>query len=133
MRVLVVQDDTELSGVWTAFLRRRGLVVDQATTGDDAIDMLAQQTYDALVLEPQLASGGALPVADVATFQNPTISIVVVTRSTFFSDSDIYSIIPNARGVLHTPIRPDDLAAYLEHYGSRDARRATTPKRDISA
>ena len=119
MRLLVVQDNADLGRLWGNFLRRRGLDVTLVTTDEEAIKALAMDPFDAMVIEPALSSGGGLPVTDFATFRNPDIVIIAVTKSDFFSGGSLFDLIPNARGVLRTPVRPEDLAAYLEHFGSR--------------
>lgn len=81
--------------------------------------MLAQDIYDAMIIEPVLSGGGGLPVADFATFRNPDVIIIAVTKSDFFSSGSIFELIPNMRGLLHTPVRPEDLAAYVEHFSER--------------
>ena len=66
-----------------------------------------------------------------ATYRNPEIPIIAVTARGFFSDSAIFELIPNARGLLRAPLRPEDMAALVEHYGSRPPPppRATAPRR----
>ncbi len=127
VRILLVQDNPDLGTIWCRFLRRHGLEVILATTQAEAAAALARQPFDVLILEPALGAAAAgLPVADLATYHNPGIAILAVTKSSFFADGAVFSLIPNARGVLRTPLRPDDLLAYLEHFGARghDAARA---------
>lgn len=105
--------------MWCRFLRRAGLDVDLAVTQTDAFQALERHAYDALIIEPALSDGGGLPVSDLATYRNPGIAILAVTKSSFFSDGSIFGLIPNARGFLRTPVRPGDLMAYLEYCTSR--------------
>lgn len=119
----MVQDNTDLGALWCAFLRRRGLVVSLAGSGEEALSALAQDEYDALIIEPVLSGGGGLPVADFATYRNPDIVIIAVTKSNFFSGGSIFDLMPNARGLLRTPVRPEDIAAYVEHFSDRRGSR----------
>ena len=121
MRVLVVQDNSDLGTIWCRFLARQGLHATLVTSETEAIEALENNHYDALVLEPVLEGGGGLGVADLAAFRHPDMPIIAVTKSTFFSDGSIFSVIPNARGLLRTPLRPDDLVAYLEHVVAKKA------------
>lgn len=131
MHTLVVQENEGLGRIWCRFLSRRGLQAELCCSVDDGLARLRARTADVLVFDPAI-SGGALALADYATYRNPEVKILAVTGSTFFSDDTIYTLIPNARGVLHPPVRPEDLAAYLEHFSSTtefrqtdgDARRA---------
>ena len=121
MNILVVQDNRDLGEIWCRFLMRRGMSVDLATSEEEAIELLSMRDYDSMIVEPALRDGGGIPVTDFATYRNPDISILAVTKSTFFSDGSIFAMIPNARGFLRTPVRPDDIGAYLEHF--RDTNR----------
>ncbi len=92
-----------------------------------------KNSYDVLVIEPDLEGGGGLPVADMATFRNPNISILAVTRSTFFSESMIFDVMPNARALLRTPVPPEDLAAYVEHIDAKAHREKKDADRQLEA
>jgi len=124
MNILVVQDNTDLGEIWSRFLTRRGMEVDLASTEAEAIELLSSQDYDCMIVEPALKDGGGIPVTDFATYRNPDISILAVTKSTFFSDGSIFAMIPNARGFLRTPVRPDDIGAYMDHFRDMAAARA---------
>ena len=75
----------------------------------------------------ELPEDGAIAVADFATYRTPD-AIIAVTADSFFSDGTIFELLPNARGVLRAPLRLEDMAALVEHYGGRyvEARRAVT-------
>lgn len=119
VHILVVQDNRDLGAIWCRFLTRHGVSAHLATSEAEAIEALEAQSFDALVLEPVLDGGGGLCVADIAAYRQPDLPIIAVTKSEFFSDGSIFSIIPNARGFLRTPVRPEDLFAYLEHCTTR--------------
>lgn len=117
MRVLVVQGNADLGAIWCRFLTREGIEADLASTQEEALRHIATEDYDALVIDPVLsADEGGLPVADFATFRNPDILVIAVTTSTFFSGGSIFEMMPTARGILRTPLRPGDLLAYLQHF-----------------
>ena len=116
MNILLVQHNEGLSDLWTAFLRREGVRVTQAYSQAEAVDILRFNSFDALVLDVILPDGGAIAISDYATYRQPDIPIVAVTNSNFFTDGTIFDLIPNARSLMHTPVRPSDLAAILDHY-----------------
>ncbi len=120
MRVLIVEHNADLGSLWARFLARRGVDVTLATTQAEAIKLLRFETFDALVLQLVLPDGGAIAISDYATYRNPNVPIITVTNSSFFSDGSIFSVIPNARSMLSTPFRPDDLAALLEYVGPKN-------------
>ncbi len=121
MRVLLVQDNADLGEIWKRFLKRQGIDARLATTQADAIAALEERVYDAVVLELVLPDGGGIAVADFAAYKYPDIAVIAVTKSGFFSDGSIFEVVPNARYLLRTPLRPDDLVAYLEHCSHRHA------------
>src|SRR5260370_12477070 len=54
MRVLIAEDDDRLAGAVAAGPRRRGMTVDGALDGGDALDRLAVSGYDVVVLDRDL-------------------------------------------------------------------------------
>lgn len=120
MRVLIVEHNEELGRIWARFLEMRGLVVELATSQKDAIANMRFNDFDALVLELVLPDGGAIAISDYATYRFPDIPIITVTSGSFFSDGSIFQLMPNARGLMRTPFKPDDLAALLEHCNAKD-------------
>jgi DNA-binding response OmpR family regulator len=54
MRVLVTEDDEVLAATVAAGLRREGMAVDVALDGDEALEHLAVNRYDVVVLDRDL-------------------------------------------------------------------------------
>ena len=54
MRVLIAEDDDRLARAVAAGLRRRGMAVDVALDGGDALARLAVNRYDVVVLDRDL-------------------------------------------------------------------------------
>ncbi|MBV8519949.1 MAG: response regulator [Acidobacteria bacterium] len=50
-RVLVVDDDSTVRGILVTALRQRGLVVDQAEDGREAIDLVREHSYSVVLLD----------------------------------------------------------------------------------
>lgn len=117
----MVQHNDGLSDLWSHFLRRRGVEVVQAFTQSEAVAKLRFERFDALVLDLVLPDGGAIAISDFATYRQPDVPIIAVTSTSFFSDGSIFELMPNARSLMRTPLRPDDLAAMLEHYAPEPA------------
>jgi DNA-binding NtrC family response regulator len=121
VQILIVEPNRDLAAVWARFLARQGVQCTLAETAAAAYDALRLRPFDALVLDMELPGGEAIAVADFATYRNPEMPIIAVTARGFFSDGAIFELIPNARGLLRAPLRPEDMAALIEHYGGRYA------------
>jgi DNA-binding NtrC family response regulator len=121
VQVLIVEDNRDLARIWSGFLSRQGLHCTVASAQADAFEALRDRAFDALVLDVEIPNGEALAIADFATYRNPEIPIIAVTARNFFSDTAIFELIPNARGLLRAPLRPDDMAALVSHYAARSA------------
>ncbi len=128
MRILLVQHNEDLSELWARFLQRQGVDVVQAATQLAAINKLRFEDFDALVLDLVLPDGGAIAISDYATYRCPDVPIIAVTSTSFFSDGSIFDLIPNARSLMRTPLRPDDLVAVLEHYVPRKTLPVSKPE-----
>lgn len=124
MTVLIVESDPDLARVWEGHLRRDGHDVRVAADADTACTFLCDAQIDVLVVDLDLDCGGALTVADFASYRRPGAPVIFVTATTFFSDGSIFRMIPNAAGFLQSDARPEDLAAIVDHHTKdRDARR----------
>ena len=122
MRVLIVEHNRDLADIWARFLARQGVNCTLAGCAVEAVAALRDAPFDALLLDMELEGGEALEVADFATYRNPDVPIIAVTARGFFSDAAIFELVPNARGLLRAPLRMEDMAALLEHYGTRAAQ-----------
>ncbi len=124
MQVLIVEHNRDLARIWAGFLVRQGMTCSLAGSRPEAYAQLRAKPFDALVLDMELPEAEALAVADFATYRNPDVPIIAVTARGFFSDGAIFELIPNARGLLRAPLRPEDMAALVEHYAGRASGRA---------
>jgi DNA-binding response OmpR family regulator len=118
MKVLIVETDSGLAGVWSRHLERLGCEVQVAASQEAAVAGLQQYAVDVIVLDLMLDQGSAFAVADFASYRQPEARVVFVTRSTFFSDGSIFSHIPNACGFFRIDTPPEDLAAIVRHYAA---------------
>ena len=62
MRILVIEDDANVSGFVAKGLREAGHVVDLADNGKDGLFLATTEAYDALVLDPMLPQVDGLAV-----------------------------------------------------------------------
>lgn len=117
MRVLIVESNDALANLWAGYLQRQGAEVAIAPSQDHAIRHISDRAVDVILLNLMLQGGGALGVADFASYRHPGLPVVFVTSSTFFSDGSIFNHVPNARAFVAAQTNPDDLAAIVSHCG----------------
>ena len=84
MNVLIVERKQELGQLWKRHLLRQGLSVDLVTSQNAAIAALCCCAYDLIVLDLVLEDGGALSVADFASYRRPEARVIFVTNTSFF-------------------------------------------------
>lgn len=121
LRVLLVQSQRELGHVWQRHMQRQGVTVQLCRDADAAMDALAEQIFDVVVLDLVLDEGNGLTVADMAAFRQPQASVICVTDASFFSDGSIFNHCATARLTLNRMTPPDELTAIVAHYGERSA------------
>lgn len=117
MLVLIVESDPDLGRVWADHVSRIGGDVTLAASQDEAASAVLEQNFQVVVLDLDLEAGSALAVADLVSYRRPESKILLVTKSSFFSDGSIFQHVPNACGFMGANSRPDDLAALVEHHG----------------
>jgi len=117
MRVLIVESDPGLAGIWCGHVERQGAEVFLAEGQADAISVLQNRMIDVIVMDVVLEDGSAFAVADFASYRQPEARVVFVTSTSFFSDGSIFRHIPNACAFLPSATPPEDLAAVVDHYG----------------
>jgi len=115
LRILIAQHNVELGKLWAGFLEREGIKVTLADSQSEALKQLRAQEFDALVLEMVLPDGGAIAIADFASYRLPDVPVITVNSSGFFSDGSIFQLLPNVHSVLQAPVKASDLAAVVSH------------------
>jgi DNA-binding response OmpR family regulator len=81
MRVLLVEDNVELSGLVTANLRRSGFAVDQARLLEEAQAALATTRYDIILLDLRLPDGDGFDlIRNLRRVKDSTPIIVLTAR-----------------------------------------------------
>ena len=116
MDILIVESDESLSDIWAQHLSRQGAAVSCVRSQADAVRKLYETAFHAIVLSLDLQEGSAIAVADFASYRRPDARVIFVTRSTFFSDGSIFTLVPNTAAFVASETPPADLAAIVEHH-----------------
>ena len=105
--VLVVDDDAEVRGLLTSLLTRRKMLVDQATDGAEALDLLKKNKYAVVLLDLMMPRVSGREVLDAIerTAMQPVVLVVTHVDREQLGDLDSRRI----HGIVHKPFDPDDL------------------------
>ena len=119
MRILIFEKKKRAGLIWKRFLARNGHLVELCSEINEAVGFLALGNFDVFIIDASDNMEAAATLTDLASYQNPDISNIVVTSGRFFADSSIFKLIPNVRGCVSSLIEPNDLLAIMEHYTTR--------------
>jgi CheY-like chemotaxis protein len=118
-RVLVVDGDAESRGTIAALLRFNGYEADPVASGGAALDEVARERPDIVLLAPALPDISGVDVARRLRAAQAALPIVFVGGQA--ASEEARNAVPGA-GVLHKPLRSDELYAELR-------RRLDPPRR----
>ena len=84
-RILVVDDESDVLVFLTDLLQMEGFVVDTARDGADALNRIAQTTYDALLVDLRMPLVTGVELLDQVERRHPALS-----HRTIFMTGDLY-------------------------------------------
>lgn len=113
--VLVVDDNQINRDVAAGVLRRLGLAVVTAQNGQDAIDLIAQRSFDLVLMDMQMPRLDGLAATRLLRSGGCTTPIVGVTANAFASDRDA-CIAAGMNEHLAKPVTADRLRDVLGRY-----------------
>jgi DNA-binding response OmpR family regulator len=103
--ILLVEDDTDLRGMFRTALTVAGFDVREAADGYDALVMLEQGKTDLMVLDLRMPLVSGLDVLEDMRARNENVPVVVVTAS----PDDLSHL--SVECVLKKPVTPEKLIA----------------------
>jgi CheY-like chemotaxis protein len=110
-RVLVVDDDAGVRGLLCAVLRGRGLVVDDASDGKEALDLIETRAYGVVLLDLLMPVMNGFDVLGRLERMTPRPVVIVVTGA---DRSAIESLDAGAiHGVIRKPFDPEELGSVV--------------------
>jgi two-component system, OmpR family, response regulator len=122
MRVLVVEDEPKLAGLLRQGLRRRGMAVDLAATGEEALTRAAATDYDLIVLDVMLPGPDGFEVCRrlrAAEIWSPTLMLTALDGV----DDRIRGLDSGADDYLAKPFSFEELLARIRALLRRGAPR----------
>ena len=117
--ILLVDDDHDTSDILRFFLEREGYEVMLAREGGEALRLMTEHGEpDLILLDLTMPGMDGFGVMD-ALARHPRwvgTPVVVLTAAWDVSPADVLAF--GADGMLHKPVRPEDLLATVERYSS---------------
>ncbi len=80
-KVLWVDDEIELLHPHILFLEQKGYIIDTATNGDDAIELVRSKNFDIVFLDEMMPGKGGLQTLSEIKAINPGLPIVMITKN----------------------------------------------------
>ena len=78
-RVLLVDDEEKFLEVVSQRLKTRGLKVDTATSGEDALNTVRREDFDAIVLDLSMPGMSGLETLEKIRKDKPDVQVIILT------------------------------------------------------
>ncbi|MGX7679850.1 response regulator transcription factor [Jatrophihabitans sp. DSM 45814] len=118
MRVLVVEDETQLADAVVRGLRREGMAVDVAYDGDDGFSKATQTRYDVVVLDRDLPGKSGDEICRSLTDEGVLTRVIMLTASGSIEDK-VEGLALGADDYLAKPFAFAELVARVRALGRR--------------
>ncbi len=128
-KILWIDDEIELLRSNILFLEEKGYAVDEATNGEDAIDMVKKKDFDLIFLDEMMAGMGGLKTLSSLKDVQPNIPVVMVTKN------ETESLMENAIGAkisdyLLKPVNPNQILLVCKKFLEGKRIQGETVSRD---
>ena len=110
MRALVVEDEPTSALLSRHVLEQEGFLVDQATTGSAAIELIVATNYDAIILDLGLPDLNGLQVMEAIRREGRTTPVLILTGSQD-AETTVRALDAGADDYLRKPPVPEELSA----------------------
>ena len=118
MKVLLVEDNSQLNKALTTLLKRNSYLVDSALDGEEALIYLKDYQYDVIVLDIMLPKIDGLEVVRRARSNGIQTPIILLTAKSTIEDK-ITGLDLGADDYLPKPFNSDELLARIRALGRR--------------
>ena len=117
-RVLIVDDERDFAGALAERMQKRGLEVDTAFSGPEALKFVASRTYHAVVLDLAMPGMDGIETLQRMLSLNADLQVILLTgRATV--DKGIEAMKSGAFEFLEKPVKIDTLVAKIDDAKSR--------------
>ena len=118
MKLLLVEDNTQLNKALTTLLKRNSYLVDSASDGEEALMCLDEYQYDVIILDIMLPKIDGLEVLRRARKQGIQTPIILLTARSTIEDK-ITGLDLGADDYLPKPFSTEELLARIRALGRR--------------
>ena len=80
-RILIADDEAEILDIMSEVLRKRGFEVIAAQSGEEALEMLAKEKIDLLILDKRMPGIGGIGVLKELKAKNMDLPVIILTGS----------------------------------------------------
>lgn len=120
MKLLLVEDNSQLNKALTTLLKRNSYLVDSASDGEEALMYIKDYQYDVIILDIMLPKIDGLEVLRRARKDNIQTPIILLTARSTIEDK-ITGLDLGADDYLPKPFSTDELLARIRALGRRKA------------
>jgi len=107
-RMLVVDDEAKLRNLMGQIIRQEGYLVDEASNGEQALELLKRTCYDLMTVDMSMPGMSGVEVVHHARQLRPDLSIIIVTAHPTV-ESAIMAVKSDVTDYLLKPCTADDL------------------------
>jgi two-component system OmpR family response regulator len=112
MRILVIEDNASVAAAVCQMLERRNYAVDVASAGDEGLDRLLRQTYDAAIVDVVLPGRDGFSIAKAARAEGIQTPVLMLTGRDAVEDR-VQGLDSGADDYLVKPFVEEELVARL--------------------
>jgi DNA-binding response OmpR family regulator len=118
-RILVVDDNAMVRESYTEVLRKRGYAVEQASDGEQALDLVGSKAIDLAIVDVMMPNMGGLELRQHLLRHRPRVATILVTgqpdRVESLMEDDVDYL--NGRiSILLKPVHPVKLLAEVDKH-----------------
>ncbi|GFO57078.1 diguanylate cyclase response regulator [Geomonas sp. Red276] len=113
-RVLIVEDDSFFREVYTDLLKEEGYHVETASSGEEALDLIAKRVYHLVVTDLVMSDVSGLDILSAVKRHDPSVSVIMVTGHANV-ETAIYALKNGATDYLVKPINHDEFRHIVAH------------------
>lgn len=118
MRILLIEDEEQLSEALGAILEKHHYVVDRVFNGEDGLDYILSDIYDVVILDIMLPKMNGLDVLKATRKEGIAVPVILLTAKGEISDK-VTGLDCGADDYLPKPFYTDELLARIRALGRR--------------